>query len=312
MNWEGYGDIDTVSVSDGPPADAVLVRQSTSKSMALCPAKQGYLLSGEAKQVPSEAMSFGTMIHTFAEERLRGNTAMVTFDMLEQWWVEAVEKDGFDLYDLVAPERLRESLQEAIEACAAWDKDVYPRLGYGVDDYKSGELQLELRMEFPLGVLPNGREVWMHGTPDVTFIPDNPTVRTIDDWKTARRGWDISEADMTQQLDVYSWLAERTEDAQVLQGTYWVWNRDKRYWEPLSTSRTDAQVEATMRHMWQVARQIDGEAFPFKRTDVSWGKHKRGWWCSPKYCAAWDVCEGKHLNDDVWEETPIDVYAGWQ
>ena len=296
MNFEGFGQVDGLVE---PAEDALWVRNSDVVSWDLCAARHGYLRKGAAKQVPSEAMSFGTMMHTFAEMRLMGWDGVVTVQQLEEWWEEAVEKDGFSLSELAERPRIDASLQEAVQACAAWDVQVRPLLGY------SEKVEFEPRLQAPLGVLPNGREVWAHGTPDVLDVD------LIDDWKTAARGWKESKARATGQLSMYIFLAEAARGYSITDGTYWVWDRSKYGWKAHFTTRDAAHVDAYLRHVWQIARAIDADAYSFNPWSSNFGDYKRGWWCSAKYCAAWDVCEGKAINDDVWEEQPIDITAGW-
>ena len=300
MNFEGYGDLDGIGLA--PDEGALLIRQSDVSSMDLCPAKQGYLKSGAAVQVPSEAMSFGTMMHTFAEQRLLGWDGIATKPQLEAWWAENVERDGFDLFELSTQEKRDASLQEALAACAQWDDDVRPLLNYG-----DGVL-LEERLMSPLGRLPSGREVWAHGTPDVVSV----ALPRIDDWKTAARGWKDSKAHQTGQASMYSFLVESSMGVLVTEFIYWVWNRKQWQWDAVRTERSPAQIDSFMRHVWMRATQMDAGAFPFTPWQSTFGDYKRGWWCSAKYCAAWDVCEGKHLADDVWEEQTIEITSGWE
>jgi hypothetical protein len=32
----------------------------------------------------------------------------------------------------------------------------------------------------------------------------------------------------------------------------------------------------------------------------TWPLNDQGWWCSPKWCSAWDQCKGKHLGESPW------------
>ena len=283
-----------------PPDDALWIRNSDASSWELCAARHGYLRRGEAKQIPSEAMSFGTAVHTFAEMRCMGWDDVATTVQLREWWEEAVERDGYELSDLADEARIEASLQEMIVACTLWDSTVRPTLNY------TEAVELEPKMQAPLGRLPSGREVWLHGTPDVLDVD------LIDDWKTAGRGWKGSKADALGQLSMYIFLAEATRGFTIEGGTYWVYDRSKQQWVAHVTSRTSAEVDAYLRHIWQMARAIDGEAYTFNPWQSTFGDYKRGWWCSAKYCAAWDVCEGKAVHDDVWNEQPIDIKAGWE
>jgi len=86
----------------------------------------------------------------------------------------------------------------------------------------------------------------------------------------------------------------------------------KSEWTLHKTSRNQAHVDSYLRKVWAIAKSIDAQAFPFRPWSETFGNVSRGWWCSPKYCSAWNICEGKHLPDDLVEETPIDITAGWQ
>lgn len=304
MNFAGYGEIEEL---DSPEDDALWIRQSDVSSMDLCPARAGYLRSGQAVQVPSEAMSFGTMMHTYAEHRLtEGFGDVIPKSQFEEWWVANVKRDGFDLYELAEPDRIATSLDEALVAAAAWDREVYPNLTYAE---ATESVLLEEKMEAPLGISPiSGRGVWVHGTPDVTDLK----TPTIDDWKTAARGWKTSKAHATGQASTYSFLVAANYGVSIDTFGYWVWDRKAYQWELHVTTRTPAQIDAFMRHMWMRALEIDAGAFPFTPWQSQWGEYKRGWHCGVKYCAAWDVCEGKHLADDVWEEQEIDIRSGWE
>ena len=300
--FEGFGDTDSVGLA--PAEDAIILRQSSVGSMDLCPARQGYLLSGKATQMPSEAMTFGTMIHSFAEWRLEGNHDVVTTKHLEEWWDETIDSDSdgqFTLQDLLTPTALADKLHEAVQACHEWDTTVFPELGLSQD------VLIEELLLVPMGVTPSGREMWLRGTADVVDLGN----AHILDWKTAGRGWDPSKAMSTHQAQAYSFLVEGATGKLILDFTYWVWNRKSWTWEQHVTERTPSQVDAWIKHAWQRGLQIEAQAFPFTPWDSTFGKFKRGWWCSAKYCAAWDVCEGKSLPDDVWEEQPIEISAGW-
>jgi len=293
----GLGDID--GIGSEPADDAIIMRQSTVGSMDLCPAREGYRLQG-VRQIPSEAMTFGTMIHSFAEQRLMGLSRVVTADDLESWWVEAVAKDGHDLHDLAAPDVVAAGVQEALQACAAWDKAVRPHVD------REGAGDPEVSMLAPIGTTPRGREVWLQGTADYV------TATRIFDWKTAGRGWKESKAHSTGQASAYTFLAEATGRGLIPDHTYWVWNRQAYTWNHWDTHREPEHVTAWLAHAFMRALEIENGAFPFTPWASTFGDFKRGWWCSAKYCSAWDVCEGKYLNDDVWEGQVVQITVGWE
>jgi hypothetical protein len=53
------------------------------------------------------------------------------------------------------------------------------------------------------------------------------------------------------------------------------------------------QIEANLANAWEYGKMIAAGAFPYTPGDAPYGKHKRGWWCSPTYCGAWNICPGK-------------------
>ncbi len=184
---------------------------------------------------------------------------------------------------------------------AAWQEDVYPQLNL------SDNIRVEEKMLAPLGVLPNGRAVWFYGTPDLVDIGN----AGIQDWKTTGRAWKESKALGLLAPQAYSWLVDTTHGVFIPDHFYWVWDRAKSEWTLHKTSRNQAHVDSYLRKAWAIAKSIDAQAFPFRPWSETFGNVTRGWWCSPKYCSAWDICEGKSLPDDLWEGTPIDITAGW-
>lgn len=295
---------DWQALIDEPSEDDLMLRNSTVGSWDLCPGRVGYSDHEGFEHTPSEAMSFGTMGHGAIEQDLIQGLHLWTMDELEGVWRDGLlseESGTYDLDKLATPEKIHTSTEEAVVMMAAWQQDVYPQLN--LSDYRF----IEEKLVTPLGILPSGRGVWFHGTPDVVDV-GNPKIY---DWKTTGRAWKESKVLGLNAPQAYSWLANTTYDVFIPDHHYWVWNRTKREWDLHTTQRNQAHVDAYLRKAWGVARAIDAQAFPFQPWSETFGNVTRGWWCSPRYCGAWDICEGKDLPDDLVEATPIDIKLGW-
>ena len=301
--WTGFKQVDE---SAEPADDDLHLSQTTVSNAALCPARVGYRGDEGYSYVPSEAMSFGTMVHGMAEEDLgllgtpmRWAAGSWTFYAVEEMWRDGLlnERDGsFDLYELADRERINKSIMEALHANKRWHEVVAPTLDLaGRDDW-----QIEKRVTKQLGTLPDGRRVWFGGTADLV-VPGLAL-----DWKTAGRGWDQSKADTTYQATYYTWLYG------VDRHKYWVWNRREKDWSAFETSRSPKDVESALKVAWMLARQMADGTFTATPWQDTFGKVKRGWWCSAKYCGAWDICQFKNLPDDVYEGQKIDPKVGWE
>ena len=302
--WEGF--LATDSLDGLSPVEGDLqLRNSTIGSWDLCPGRVGYAETEGFQPTPSEAMSFGTMGHGAIEYDLLHGRHLWTAPELKLLWRQSLldESSGpYDLDELAGAERIQTSVEEAVVMMSAWQQDVYPQLNL------SYNIRIEKKMTAPLGVLPSGRAVWFHGTPDLVDI-DNPGIH---DWKTSGRAWKESKALGLLAPQAYSWLVDKTYDVFIPDHFYWVWDRAKSEWVLHKTSRNQEHVDSYLRKVWAIAKSIDAQAFPFRPWSETFGNVQRGWWCSPKYCSAWDICEGKALPDDLWEGTPIDITAGWQ
>lgn len=301
--WEGLLDVEGLT----EPEDGDLqLRNSTVGSWDLCPGRVGYSEAEGFEPTPSEAMSFGSMGHVAIEQDLEsGDGFLWTAPALETLWAKSLADEAsgpYDLYELATAERIQASVEEAVVMMAAWQQDVYPQLNL------SDNIKVEEKMTVPLGVLPNGRAVWFHGTPDLVDI-DNAGIY---DWKTSGRAWKETKALGLLAPQAYSWLVAETQGVFIPDHFYWVWNRAKQEWVLHKTSRSQEHVDSYLRKVWAIAKSIDAQAFPFRPWSETFGNVSRGWWCSPKYCSAWNICEGKSLPDDLLEGTPIDIKAGWQ
>lgn len=328
-NWQGLLD---VQAGREPSDEDVFSSQTAVNNALLCGGRLLYKGQEGYNHTPTEAMSFGTMVHGGIEKLLRvgeqcpacnddgvlhtmggdiigpcpecgedSTPLTLGYADLEEMWADGLrnERDGsFDLYELATTERIERSVVEASDAINQWAIDVLPALGLGVDE----ELYVEERVTAQLGTLPDGRAVWFGGTADLV----RPERDLIIDWKTAGRGWNDTKAPFTLQATYYSWLYGQANHA------YWVWSRRAKDWTLFETSRTQDQIDAALKVAWQIARQQADGTLTANPLEDNYQKIKRGWHCSAKFCGAWDICEFKFVNDNVWEGQRIDPKIGWE
>ena len=157
---------------------------------------------------------------------------------------------------------------------------------------------IEQRLEAPLGILPNGREVWLHGTGDLLY----KDLAVGYDWKTSGRDWKEGRATYLGQPSSYQYLHWYNHDVWVDEWRYWIYDRGRGQWVLHTTRRDRQQVMSWLRHAFGIACAIDAGVVYYTPTQHPYGKSERGWWCSPKYCSAWDHCPGKYLADEFDEK----------
>lgn len=285
MNFDGLG---VMPDRPEPMDDDLVIRQSTVESMMLCPAKVGYSTHPGFDPTPSEAMAFGSVLHAIiAEHILEGEKLYFhSADYARKVFYEIADRDGYDLDAVASDEILTKSSEEVVVAYQSWLVQWWERRA---DHFHP--IAIEQEFIRPLGVLPNGRPVWVRGTPDVL----EPAGMT--DWKTAGRGWSPGKGEARIQSPTYLWLAEAERPHLEGVACYAVYNRQKEQWQEHLVPVTLAQIEAAKRTLWQYAKAIDADVFPPTPSAQS-GSPGRGWWCSAGYCSAWDICEFKGLVSD--------------
>lgn len=275
---------------DEPAESDLLIRQSTIESMMLCPAKVGYSFHEDYDHTPSEPMFFGTVMHAVLEEHVRdgGPLHLHQPDYVETIIEKEAIDDGFDLSEVTNPVYVAAMAAEAVHAYQAWLTQWWAKKEAFFEP-----LVIEERLVRPLGTLPNGRAVWVHGTPDIGQQSG------MTDWKTAGRGWKPGKGEVRIQSPTYLWLMEDIRGVREGLADYVVYDRSKQRWSSHLVSVSDTQVDAALKTLWTYARAIDAQVFP-PTPSAPAGRSGRGWWCSAKYCGAWDPCEFKGLiADDV-------------
>ena len=90
-----------------------------------------------------------------------------------------------------------------------------------------------------------------------------------------------------------------------------MWNVSALTWEFRTTSWSKTQVEAAVDTAREFMRMIDAQVFPPIVGSNTFGKYRRGWWCGPTWCGAWNICPYKaSVSDDV-EPTSVRT-PGWK
>lgn len=196
-------------------------------------------------------------------------------------WVERLLVEDYD-WSLELVPNVRDFFSELGSAYRSWRADVYPTL--------EEILCVEEEMYVPLGEGQHGN-IWLRGTADAVFTP------RIADWKTSAKPWSQAKADLSIQASLYPALVKQTYGKSIRKFRFWNYVRSKSQWGYLDTSRTVRQVNSALGSALAYGRQIEAGAFvPTPVPDAAFNK-QRGWYCSAKFCGAWNVCPAKYLAD---------------
>lgn len=263
----------------------ILVRQSLIGDMQFCEYRvklkthEGYLES------LSEAATFGTCIHYLISEDLTtGEPRLDLISNMEEWVEEILVAEDWSLSKVP---NAQDFMTELTNAYRIWRHEVYPQLPEAIS--------LEEEMYLPLG-----GSYYLRGTSDAVF--DN----VIMDWKTSGRDWKEGKADMSIQASLYMALVKQNLGKSIRKFEFWVFNRKKREWVSFPTSRRIKEINSALLSAYDYAYKMDKEAYTATPVTDTFGKKVRGWYCSPKWCGAWNICPAKYLNDNK-NETEIAV-----
>lgn len=280
--------------------EPIELRPSLLESMSLCPARQSFKEHPDFDDSPSEAMSWGTLMHALVEPTLKGEGVKdyTTKDVLEIWIANAKEHDDFDIEGAADPLTLRTLAMEARDAYVEWSKTVWQILKpYHI-------VAVEERLRSFVGVLRSGRAVYLSGTPDVVRVGE------LDDWKTSKRHWDQGKADSRAQGVYYAWLAGIRYEVPIDRMHYWSYNRTKGDWQVVTQEISQDNIDAALANAMEYAGMVEAGYYPATPSAPT-GKNGRGWWCSAAYCEAWDVCHLKGIIADGVDLTEK-RQKGWQ
>jgi hypothetical protein len=286
MNFEGYGVI--TEGFDVPRDTDVLIRQSTINSMELCAARIGYQDTEGYQQPFSEPLLFGSLVHECialaitADDMLK--TVLSIGHVLDAYL--ETEYPEWDYSDF----NLDSMIDEAQFALTEWWK-------WWEGEHVTNPVA-EQELYAQLGTLPDGRILWLYGTPDLYSIED----AKLYDWKTAGRGWGAGKADHAIQASLYSHLVHQNTGIFIKDWKFFVYNRRKGAWESHQTARSAAESDSAALIAWMRGLEVAYGIYSATPTVTENFKDKRGWYCQPKYCPAWNICEFKYLADSIDEQ----------
>ena len=278
----------------------IYVRPSTVTSNALCPARTGLRDKEGFNHYPNEALLFGTLVHWMIEVNLNG--VAITLKEVEDYLFNAFVKDvPFPTEDTVTlgqvtTKRQRTAVvQEAQRAYSLWLLMVYPNL-------PKEEPRVEELLDQRIGDIAEYKVV-LRGTPDAYY----PKAGVFVDWKTAGRNWAADKAQGQLQRVAYPMMVP----FDVQSFDFWVYDRSGEWWNKFSTPPgTPAEDRAFAANAMQVARYELDQTTTY--TPSGGGFKSRGWHCSPQYCDAWAVCDGKYLvADGKADAVPLTLKERW-
>jgi hypothetical protein len=272
-------------------AHDTLIRQSTLNQMDFC----GYrtmLSTNPGYLAPvSEAMVFGTCVHYMIAQDIAGYPNIAsTLELLSNMyeWVEPILVEEYDWSLDKVTTNIRDFFSELTSAFTMWKSVVQPSL-------PEMEVVIEQEMFLPLGEGERGTII-LKGTPDAIYEDH------IIDWKTSGRAWKESKAHHSIQVDAYMALAKQNLNVSIRDFVFWVYNRQKREWACIPTSRRVVDINASLSRLLDYGKVLESGRFHATPTTETFGEVRRGWYCTPKYCGAWNVCPAKYLNDDTNEK----------
>lgn len=264
-----------------------LVRQSTIGQMQLCPKRVE--LDGEPGYLDavSEQLVFGQCVHYLAEQDLSAGEPRLDLLANMHEWVETILHEQYD-WTLAQVPNTRDFFDEVSGAYRLWRTVVHPSL-------KGSPLAVEGTMTLYVG---DGRDtrIVLQGTADVIYAS------RLMDWKTSRSPWSQAKADVSIQASLYMALAKQEYGIEAKKFRFWNYARQRREWNYLDTERTVAQIDAALLSAYEYGKQIEAGVFPATPVPEASFQKKRGWYCSPRFCGAWNICPSKYMNDDVNEK----------
>ncbi len=265
--------------------------------MQLCPARIGYEINqpDEVIEVFGEAPVYGSAVHYLCEHHVldpRNQAKLVKPTAFAQWLNDMLQDNyGASIGDI--PEKdYKIFRRKVIEAYRMWVVQVYE---HSIKlDIKDREVFVEDGLFLYLGD-HEGRRIIAHGTPDLTIsgvrMEDNKTTN-------AAFKWTQEKADSEIQPSLYLAMHNIINNDSITEFVYRIYDRKKEDWNSLPTARTEGEQEAILKVAFEYGKQVAANVFPPTPIIENYGKRVRGWYCSPKWCGAWNVCEYKgQLND---------------
>jgi len=270
-----------------------VVRQSTINQITLC----GYrkLLEGQEGYLDavSEPMVFGSAAHYLIARHLElGDIPHDDIQNMDVWIEDMLVTDyDWSLSQVPSP---RDFFAEIEASYAQWRMVVLPTLPPLITQEQEmwmylGEGKNHKRLE------KGSSRIYLKGTPDAVFEG------VVVDWKTSGRAWKETKAHKALQADLYMALVKQNLDVSIRDWIFWVYNRRGRVWEAIPTKRRIKDIDSSLLRAYDYGLALEAGILPATPYTDTFGEMRRGWYCSPKFCGAWNICPAKFLHDDVNE-----------
>lgn len=284
----------TVRLRDLPQSQGVydeetgtLIRQSTIGQFQLCAKRVEYDGQPGHLAMVSEPLAFGTCMHYLAEQDIISGAPRLDLLMNMNEWVDEILREQYD-WTIDQVPNPRDFFEKLSIAYRTWRRQVRPNL-------RGTPLAVEEEWFLELGEGNNG-PIWLKGTADVVY----PT--RLVDFKTSNSKWTQDKADVSIQASLYMALARQALDVKINKFTFWTYYRRSNEWTPYTTTRTSAQIDAALRTAHDYGLQHEAKIYPATPVPESSFVKKRGWYCSARFCGAWNICTAKFLGDGVEED----------
>lgn len=314
IDWTGYGHLDGHEGNEPLwERGDLVISQSTIEKCFKCAAQLGYKDDPTVVDYPSEPITYGWVLHALIALALKGE--LTDFWIAHPWlWgfanatFDQEIQRGYPQYegqlDWFLGAKREAFLQGLVQAMQSW-----------LDEFQEvlevlNVLAIEERRYRPLGRLGSGDTedpiVWVAGSPDMV------TGGSIYDWKTANRPWAEGKGLVRIQGPLYVWLVEDLLGGLKADLHYFIWDRGKtKAWDVQTVPVQEHNVEASKRVAWQYAQMIHRGVFPATPVREEWGKFKRGWHCSAKWCPAWNACDFKGMVQDDKDLDEVRTIQTW-
>ncbi len=278
----------------------VIVRQSTIGSMNLCPARVGYAEQDGYVEAVSEALVFGTAVHYLCEQHVinpKGQSKIIQPANFNKFMEELLVNEYDWSIKQIGEKAYKTFRRKVIDAYRLWVLQVFE---YSIKDEDT--LAVEEGLWVHIGDIGD-RRVIAHGTPDLvlgSWMEDNKTTN-------AAFKWTQEKADAEIQPTLYLAMFNLTHGTSITDFKYRIYDRKKEDWDTLKTSRSLEAQDAMFKTAYQYGVQIAAGAFPATPVVEEYKKFKRGWYCSPKWCGAWNICDMKQTYDDGTDFTQVAI-----
>lgn len=294
-----------MSIVQTIPDDALIIRPSSHSTWLLCPLSVQYAYDERNDNTPSEQQAFGTGMHAIIENYIKTGQHPTSGEGWVNAWIEEMESRDEDITKLASPSLLVADSKEMKLAFELWLDTFWNPVGSHLEP-----LVVEETLALKLGDLPSGREAWLRGTPDLF------TTTKGFDWKTSTSGWSSTKLpELTQHL-FYSALVEVNHGVSITEFSYVVYDRKRQEWKwsEYTDHFNETAIQLAIEEARKMALILDVQAAPATpmKRGAFWGQDGRGWWCTAKWCGAWDFCEGKHLLADGQAGGSRDSTVTWK